>query len=52
MPREDDGEDVGEDDGEGVGDGALLLGLDDDGDDVGQSGLTNNSCMAALNCFI
>ena len=46
------GDDAGEDDGEGVGDGALLLCLDDEDDGAGLSGLANNSCMAALNCFI
>ena len=44
------GDDVGEGDNEGDGDDGLLLG--DAGEDGGQSGLTNSSCMAALNFFI
>ena len=43
------GDDAGEDDDEGDGDGGLLPGIDDE--DGGQSGLTNNSCMATLNFF-
>ena len=41
-------DDEGDDEGNSGGD--LLLGEDDD--DGGQSGLTNSSCMAALNFFI
>ena len=44
------GDDVGEGDDEGDGDDGLLLG--DAGEDGGQSGLTNSSCVAALNFFI
>ena len=44
------GDDEGEDDNEGDDDGWLLPDVDDEGG--GQSGLTNNSCMAALNFFI
>ena len=44
------GDDEGEGDDEGDSDGGLLPG--DDGEDGGQSGLTNSSCMAALNFFI
>ena len=44
------GDDDGEDDDEGDDDGWLLPGVDDEGG--GPSGLTNNSCMAALNFFI
>ena len=43
------GDDDGEDDDEGDDDGWLLPGVDDEGG--GPSGLTNNSCMAALNFF-
>ena len=44
------GDDEGEGDDEDDSDCGLLPG--DDGEDGGQFGLTNSSCMAALNFFI